>query len=132
MCFIFFFCSDNYVHPGEWNNFKSKDKRENVSAATCPVVILVDSAEERVYIPELSGPSSASFLPIQDRGVLSKMLLPRLPDDHPGIQALDDILLPAFKLVFNECIEHGPVMEVIKEGTQRRVRKYIFKNQFLK
>ena len=106
-------------------NIKSTDKCENVCAATCPVVLLTDNLEHRVYIPELIGSCSATFLPIINKGAFNKSKLPILPQGNARVQAFDDILHAAFTELFVQKMYRGESgADIIADGAQDAIRKY--------
>ena len=112
------------MHPSEWANFKSKDKRENICSATCPVVVLVDDKEKRVYLPELKGPCSATFMPLVDMTTLHRSQLPVLQQGNGRCTALDDVLTTSLTEMFcNQIVVHDDNSMTIKDNSQEAISK---------
>ena len=71
------------------------------------MVVLLDDMEKRIYLPELKGACSASFLPLVDMGSLKKADLPVLPQGNGRCGALDDVLHAALTTMYTQQIEIG-------------------------
>ena len=105
-------------------DIKSKGKHENVCAATCPVVLLTDAGDHCIYIPELKGQCSASFLPMIEKDTFNRSILP-IVSQSPRVQALDDVLTKAFTELFVEKMYWTPQMfNVVEDDVQDSIHKF--------
>ena len=110
-------------------NGRISGARTNVCAATCPVVLLTDATDNRIYIPELKGQCSASFLPMieKTKSNFNRSELP-IVSQSPRVQALDDILTAAFTELFVERMYWTEKMfNIVQDGTQDAIRKFTSK-----
>ena len=105
------------------------DKRENVCSATCPVIVLSDDKEIRVFLPELSGSCSATFLPVVDMGNYPQSEIPSLGQGNGRCRAIDNIIHAALTTLFTERIsteKNQPHTMRVQPGSQGVIRKFQF------
>ena len=76
-------------------------------SSTCPVVVVTDNEEMRVFMPEFTGPHSASFLKIVDVGTFGTGTLPRLRQGNGRCTALDDIIDATLHYMFTQRMERS-------------------------
>ena len=96
-------------------------------------MVLVDD-KKRVYLPELKGPCSATFLPLVDMTTLQRSQLPVLQQGNGRCAALDDVLTTSLTEMFcNQIVVHDDNSMTIKDNSQEAISKLQIKksNNFL-
>ena len=99
--------------------------------STCPIIVVTDNEEMRVFMPEFTGRHSASFLKLVDAGTFSQSTLPRLRQGNVRCTALDDIIDATLHYMFTQRMQRSNTGKLsVLPDSERVICKYINADEF--